>query len=76
MNIKNYLLSKRISFKEFISPIANHIKLDNDTMFVEKKIFEFYLKIKKIIRTYQILPDNDSMINLTELIVIFDNNQY
>lgn len=75
MNIKNYLLSRRISFQEFISPIANHIKLDNDTMFVEKKIFEFYLKIKKIIRTYQILPDNDSMINLTELIVIFDNNQ-
>ena len=68
-NIREYMQKNEYSFEDFISPIRNHIIANNNSEYIEKQIFEFYLRIKRIIRQYQIISEDspDSLFNLTEL---------
>ena len=68
-NIREYMQKNEYSFEDFISPIRNHIIANNNSEYIEKQIFEFYLRIKRIIRQYQIISEDspDSLLNLTEL---------
>ena len=68
-NIREYMQRNEYSFEDFISPIRNHIIANNNSEYIEKQIFEFYLRIKRIIRQYQIISEDspDSLFNLTEL---------
>ena len=68
-NIREYMQKNEYSFEDFISPIRNHIIANNNSEYIEKQIFEFYLRIKRIIRQYQIISEDspDSLFNLTKL---------
>ena len=68
-NIRKYMQKNEYSFEDFISPIRNHIIANNNSEYIEKQIFEFYLRIKRIIRQYQIISEDspDSLFNLTKL---------
>lgn len=68
-NIREYMQKNEYSFEDFISPIRNHIIANNNSEYIEKQIFEFYLRIKRIIKQYQIISEDspDSLFNLTEL---------
>ena len=68
-NIKEYIEKNEFTFEDFISPIRNHIIVNNNNEYIEKQIFEFYLRIKRIIRQYQIISEDspDTLFNLTEL---------
>ena len=68
-NIREYMQKNEYSFEDFISPIRNHIIANNNSEYIEKQIFEFYLRIKRIIRQYRIISEDspDSLFNLTEL---------
>ena len=70
INIKNFLQkqSSLYTFNDFIIPLKHHIITQRNIHYIKINIFEFWLRINRIILQYQTIDNNNNeYLNLAEL---------